>query len=134
MQVGQSDWQRSSPYRDLMLGFTEACYRAEGAQTATLTLLCRPAVLVGVQPSVSNEEEMRAEWLVNTGLELPDEVPCYFDIRFSEDSDAPVVTVPSCCIWSSNGLIVQPATKKTSVGQSVLQSLAGLRKWMTVSW
>ena len=87
----------------------------------------RPALLVGIQLRLSNEEDTRAEWLLNAGVELPKEVPYYLDVRTSEDVDAPIVTVPSCCVLSSSGMNIQRATARNGIAQKVLRRLAGLQ-------
>ncbi|BDA40835.1 hypothetical protein COCOBI_01-4890 [Coccomyxa sp. Obi] len=101
------------------------------AQLPTMQILCtvlpdcRPALVVGIQMRLGNEEDKRAEWLLKAGVELPKEVPYYLDVRSSEDVDAPMVTVPSYCVLSSSGMNIQPATAKNGIGQKVLRSLAG---------
>lgn len=82
---------------------------------------------MGIQLRLSNEEDKRAEWLLKAGVELPREVPYYLDVRNSEDVDAPTVTVPICCVLSSSGMNIQPATARNGIGQKVLRSLAGLQ-------
>lgn len=82
-------------------------------------------MLVGIQQSVSNEQELRDQWLVETNLEIPDTIPYYLKVRFSEDADAPTLTVPSCCVLTSSGLNIQPATRNNGIGLRVLCRLIG---------
>ncbi len=70
---------------------------------------------------------MRAECLLKAGMELPKEVPFHLKVRFTEDVDAPIVTVPSYCILSSSGMNVQPANSRNGIAEKVLRSLAGLQ-------
>jgi hypothetical protein len=84
----------------------------------------RPALLAGIEPCVQNEEEIREAWEMSTGWNLPERLPYYLDVRFSDDEDAPVITVPCCCVWSQSGLIVVPASSKNGQGFAVLQRLA----------
>lgn len=109
----------------------EACVIINQDKKSPCNAWCRPALLVGAELSVSNEEEMRADWLVNTGWQLPEIVPYYLKVSFSEDADAPVVIVPSCCVLSSSGLNIQPASARTSIGLKVLQALTGVCSWMS---
>lgn len=86
----------------------------------------RPALLAGIKPAVENEEQIREMWDMRTGWELPDRLPYFLDLRFSDDEDDPVITVPSCCVWSQSGLNVVPATYKNGNGITIVQQLAGV--------
>jgi hypothetical protein len=53
------------------------------------------------------------------------QVPCFYQVRFSTDPDEPVAAVPSCCVWTGNGLSTIPAKAGTDSATLDLQRIAG---------
>ena len=51
--------------------------------------------------------------------------PCFYQVRFSADPDEPVAVVPSCCVWTGNGLNMIPAKVGTDSATLDLQRVAG---------
>ena len=51
--------------------------------------------------------------------------PCFYQVRFSTDPDKPVALVPSCCVWTGNGLSTVPAKAGTDSATLALQRVAG---------
>lgn len=53
------------------------------------------------------------------------QLPCFYQVRFSADPDEPVTVVPSCCVWTGNGLNMIPAKVGTDSATLDLQRVAG---------
>ncbi len=71
------------------------------------------------------ETNVRQQWLVNTGIQLPGTIPYIVHVRFVDDCDAPTVPYPSCCVLTPGGLSHTPH-KPGSHGQAmVLRKLTG---------
>ena len=73
---------------------------------------CRLALLAGIRanPGGAQEMKLRADWLLHAGWELPRSLPHLLDVRFGADEDDAVLSVPSCCVWSSGGLLNNTAS------------------------
>ena len=53
------------------------------------------------------------------------QIGSYYRVRFSADPDEPAVLIPSCCVWTENGLCTTPASAATSSAEAAIRQLAG---------
>lgn len=88
-------------------------------------LRCRPAIVSHFSLTKTEETNIRQQWVVNIGVQLPDTIPYIVHVRFVDDCDAPTVPYPSCCVLTPGGLSHTPH-KPGSHGQAmVLRKLTG---------
>ncbi|CAK0784677.1 hypothetical protein CVIRNUC_007881 [Coccomyxa viridis] len=85
----------------------------------------RPALLAGVQLGAEEEASVRESWLQHYNLSLPEVIGSYYRVRFSTDPDEPAGLVPSCCVWTENGLCTTPASAANGSAEAALCQLAG---------
>ncbi|KAL0019186.1 hypothetical protein WJX77_001417 [Trebouxia sp. C0004] len=79
----------------------------------------RPAIVSHFSETKTEEANVRQQWLVNTGAQLPDAIQYIVHVRFVDDCDAPTVPYPSCCVLRPGGLCHTPH-KPGSHGQAMV--------------
>ena len=59
------------------------------------------------------------------GCAFASQIGSYYRVRFSTDPDEPAALVPSCCVWTENGLCTTPASAANGSAEVALCQLAG---------
>ena len=88
-------------------------------------LWCRPAIVSHFSLTKTEETNVRQQWLVNFGVQLPDTIPYIVHVRFVDDCDAPTVPYPSCCVLTPGGLSHTPHQPGSHGQAMVLRKLTG---------
>lgn len=90
--------------------YSNASNRTHNHVWSYICYMYRPVFIMGIKQTVDDAAVITSNWEKSFGIEIPTDVPCFYEVGADPECDA-TTYVPSCCLWSGSGLTKMPVSQ-----------------------